>query len=469
MAWMALRRWCSGLTLCSPESTPSLDGLWALLAGFAVLVAAAILFQGLLPALRQLMDIPGHVALLRQATRRVWRSERLVSALITFTVLAWTGSQTLAFLGERSLGEKSDRGKAGLTLLTRSRERFELVLEQGVFAGLTTLRDLGALADNLPLLICAVYLAFRTSSGIMPPPGPAAGRITENAIPARYASRRGAVSGWSTMIWGSGSLYLLYRLVARASGSVDLPLGGCMVVEALVVPLLMSVCDGFLLAWVLTELRNARFDRVGEDRFHPGQTLELMPGAMLACALALPARYVATLVFLVLQHLPTSVGVTALGRYIRWQLGWGLVDLQGASLVFVGSVGAVAWSRGSIGDAFRGYKRLLTREAGHLIAALAMSAGAAGLLAGTVYLLVFLMPPAGWILPAADSYSHYLTLPVALWMIAALIELAERSLPVADTARSPADSRNAREDGSGSVSGGVGTLLGVMLAGRNRQ
>ena len=282
MASLAFRRWCSGLTLSSPQVIPSMDGLWAFLAGLAMLFAVAMVFQGPLLALKQLIDIPGHAALVRQATRRVWRAGRLVSALITFTVLAWTGSQTLGFLAE-----KTDRGKTDLTLLTRSRERFELVLEQGVLAGLTPLRDLAGLADNLPLLICAVYLVFRASSGMLPPAGPAVGRPREKSLPARFTTRGGGGSGWSTVIWGCGSLYILYRLVARASGSVDLPLGGCLVVEALLVPLMMLVCDGFLLAWVLTELRNAGFDQIGEDRFHPGQALELMPAAALGCAAGL--------------------------------------------------------------------------------------------------------------------------------------------------------------------------------------
>ncbi len=446
MASLAFRRWCSGLTLSSPQVIPGMDGLWAFLAGLAMLFAVAMVFQGPLPALKQLIDISGHAALVRQAARRVWRAGRLVSALITFTVLAWTGSQTLGFLAE-----KTDRGKTDLTLLTRSRGSFELVLEQGVLAGLTPLRDLAGLADNLPLLICAVYLVFRASSGMLPPAGPAVGRPREKSLPARFTTRGGGGSGWSTVIWGCGSLYILYRLVARASGSVDLPLGGCLVVEALLVPLMMSVCDGFLLAWVLTELRNAGFDQIGEDRFHPGQALELMPAAALGCAAALPARYVATLVFLALQHLPTSVGATALGRYIRWQLGWGLVDLQGASLVVLGSVGVVAWSRGSIGDAPWGFKRLLEAQAGHLMVALAMAAAAACLLAGLIYPLVLLLPPAGWVLPAADSYAHYVTLPVGLWTLAALIELAERSLPVADPARFLAEGQVGEEDGSDSM------------------
>ena len=178
--------------------------------------------------------------------------------------------------------------------------------------------------------------------------------------------RATGISGWSTWVWGCGSLYILYRLVARASGSVDLPLGGCLVAEAVLVPLIMVVCDGFLLAWVLTELRKAGFDDAGEDRFHPAYALELMPAACLGSFVALPARYVGTLVFLVLRHLPTSIGATWVGRYIRWQFGWGLIDLQGASLVFLGMVGVVAWGRGSLREALGGFRRLLASQGGHL-------------------------------------------------------------------------------------------------------
>ena len=65
-----------------------------------------------------------------------------------------------------------------------------------------------------------------------------------------------------------------------------------------------------------------------------------------------------------------------------------------------------------------------------------MAGAAACLLAGLVYPLIFLLPPAAWVLPAADSYSHYVTLPIGLWTLAALIELAERSLPSAEPASS---------------------------------
>jgi hypothetical protein len=421
-----------------------------------VLVVVAVVLQGLFPALSQLFDLRGHIELVRLASQRVWRAGRLVAAAITVTVLAWTGSQTLGFLAD-----KADRGKADLTLLTRSRGRAELALEQGILAGLTPLRDLAGLGDNLLLLTFGVYLVFRASSGMMPVPGPIPGRPGQKASFSRLLDRSAGISGWSTWVWGCGSLYILYRLVARASGSVDLPLGGCLVVEAILVPLIMVVCDGFLLAWVLTELRKAGFDDSGGEQFHPAHALELMPAACLGCALALPARYVGTMIFLALRHLPTSIGTSSVGRFIRWQFGWGLIDLQGASLVVIGLVGVVAWSRGSLSEVLVGSKRLLQSQGGHLTAAIAMAGVAACSLAGLAYSVVLLLPPAGWVLPAADSYAHYATLPVGLWTLAALIELAQRSLPVASLAM------DTEEDSNGDPQqtvGGTGTEGGTLKA-----
>jgi hypothetical protein len=452
LAYLAFRRWCSGLTLSSPQSVPSLDGFYALLAGLAALLIVAVVMQGPLLALKQLVDLPGHVRLVQRATRRVWRAGRVVAAAITFTVLAWTGSQTLGFLAE-----SSDRGKADLTLLTRSRSGIELALEQGIFAGLTPLRDVAGLADNLPLLVCAIYLVFRASSGMMPAASPVLGipgaGATAGGSPARSAKRPRGVSGWSTVVWGCGSLYFLYKLVARAAGSAELPMGGCLVAEALVIPLMTVICDGFLLAWILTEIRNAGFDRLSDERIHPGQALELMPAASLACALALPARYVAILVFLASQHLPTSAGAGSLGRYIRWQLGWGLVDLQAAALVTVGLVGVVAWGRGSIRESLSGFRRLLTTQGGRLVAALALASAGASLLAGLAYSVLLLLPPAGWVLPAADSYAHYVTLPIGLWTVAALVEVAEQSLPVASAASNVSETWDGANSGAAHEAG----------------
>ena len=117
--------------------------------------------------------------------------------------------------------------------------------------------------------------------------------------------------------------------------------------------------------------------------------------------------------------------------YFRWQLGWGLTDLQAVSLAGLGLVGAVAWTRGTIKGAIAGFRRVLAAEGGHLVAVAAMAAVATGVGAAAAYAVVLLLPVQSWVLAAADGYAHFATLPVGLWTLAALIELAQRSLPVA--------------------------------------
>ncbi len=416
IALLALRRWCSSLTLSSPQPIPSLHGLWAIAVGFGLLFVMGLFSQGLLVLLKQLFDLPGHVRLVQTATRRVWRAGRMISITIGFTVLSWTTSQSLVFI--RDSGQRID-----LSLLTKSRRPAELALEQGILAGMTPLRDVAGLGDNLPLLIFAAIMLFRASLNLT--------GWESLAGKGLGASRARPRTGWSTLTWGIALLYALYRVVAWGAGSNDLPLGGCLVVEALFVPFLMMVSDGFLMAWLLTELRTAGFDNCGEDRLDLRQAISLMPGSVLACALALPARYVATFVWLGSLYLPTWAYATSLGRGVRWQLGWGLTDLQAVALGVVGLAGTVAWSRGTIRGSLAGYRRLLTAEAGHLIAVLVMAGVAAGLLASAVYAVLLLLPAQSWVLGAADSYAHYVSLPVGLWTLAALIELAEHSLPSA--------------------------------------
>ncbi len=420
MALLALRRWCSSLTLSSPQIVPSLHGLWATLAGLAALFVIALFFQGPAQVLKQLFDLPGHFRLVREASGRVWAAGRLVSIAIGFTVVSWTGSQALVF--------SRDSGRLDLILLTKSRVLSELALEQGVLAGLTPLRDVAGLGDNLPLLLAAVILLCKVSFD------PQRMGLAPHGTDV-FADHTRTRSGWATLIWCGGAFYALYRMVVRGAGNTDLPLGGCLVIEAVAIPLLMLIADGFLLAWLLTELRNAGLDNSSDDRLDPRQAVALMPAAALACALAVPARYMATFVWLTWRNLPTSVNSTSLGSYFRWQLRWGLTDLQSAALVVVGLVGAVAWSRGTFRGAIAGYQRMLTAEAGHLIAALAMAFVAAGSVSAAAYSVVLLLPVQSWVLAAADSYAHFATLPVGLWTLAALIELGQRSLPFATVAQ----------------------------------
>jgi hypothetical protein len=419
MYFLALRRWCSTLTLSSPQAFPGPHAFWALAAGLGALVLLTILFQGPVAFLKQLFNFVGHASLIRQAARRVWNASRLVSIAIAFTVISWTVGQAWVFTQESR--------KTDLVMLTKSRGLGELAVEHGMFAALTPLRDVAGLGDNLALLVIAAILVFRASFDL-----PAWGGPPPEAI---HGPVPGARTGWSTVVWGSAALYALYRIVGRLAGSSDLPLGNCLVAEALFIPLLMVVSDGFLLAWVLAELRGAGLDNASEDRLDARQAIALMPAAALACMLALPARYLATFVWLGSGYLPTSASATAVGDYVRWQLGWGVTDLQAAALVLAGLAGAVAWSRGTVHGALAGYLRLLTSEGGHLVAVVALACAASGLVSAAAYAVVLLLPVQSWVLGAADSYAHFATLPIGLWALAAFVELAQRSLPTAVLSR----------------------------------
>ncbi len=416
---LALRRWCGSLTLSQPgaASGPISSGLWTWLAGLAALLLLAFVFQGPGRAIGQLLDVPGHARLLGSALDRFRRSGRLLAVSIGVSVVAWTATQTFSY--------SVASGRDDELLLTKGRRLSDVALNQGYLAGMTPLRDVVGLSLLIPLLVAASVVLFQYStdrwgSGVRPP-----------------MSIRRRSSRWATIGWGSTALYALYRFVSLVSSNADLPLGGCVFLEAAVVPMLMALADGVVVAWVLVELRNAGLGDLERDSLDVVGVTILVPAAVLACVLAFPSRYVATGVWLALQHLPASYVVgTWVGSYVAWQLGWGLVYLQGAAVVAAGLFGAVAWSRGTPGDALKGYHRLLSAEGGHLVAAVAAGGLAAGALSAVAYMLVLSLPASTWALNAADSYAHYGTLPVGLILAAALIELGERSLPPATLVKS---------------------------------
>lgn len=416
---LAFRRWSGSLTLSPPEPAfgPFSPGLWAWLLGLAALLGLALVLQGPGRAIGQLLDVPGHARLLASALDRVRRSGRLLALAVGLSVVAWTVNQTI-FYGVAT-------GRDDQLLLTKGRRLVDVALNQGELAAITPLRDVVGLGMILPLLIGASVVLFQFSTdrwgaGVRPP----------------WSVRRRA-SRWATVGWGSTALYALYRFVGLVTGNGDLPLGGCIFVEAAVVPILMALADGVLVAWVLVELRNAGLgDQEGETLDVVGVTL-MIPAAALGCLLAFPSRYVATALWLIVtNHLPTAAAsIPRVTSYLRWQSGWGLVDLQAAAVVASGILGAVAWSRGTPGDALKGYLRLLAAEGGHLVAALAAGGLAAGAVSALAYLLVLSLPYSTWALTAADSYAHYGTLPVGLVLLAAMVELGERSLPMATPAK----------------------------------
>ncbi|WP_435011248.1 hypothetical protein P12x_002555 [Tundrisphaera lichenicola] len=426
---LAFRRWSGSLTLSPPEAvnSPFSPGLWAWLIGLGALLVLALAFQGPGRALGQLLDIPGHARLLASAIGRVRRSGRLLGLAVGISVLAWTTSQSLNY--------NVATGRDDQLLLTKGRRLVDVALNQGELAALTPLRDVVMLGLMIPLLVGAAVVLFQFSTD----------RWGSAIRPAWSVRRRSSL--WSTVGWGATALYALYRFVGMVTGNADLPLGGCIIVEAGVIPALMVLSDAVLVAWVLVELRNAGLgDQEGEPLDVVGVTL-VIPAAALACLLAFPARYVAAAFWLVVaNHLPNppSPGSPA-ALYLRWQLGWGLIDLQAAALVAVGMLGVVAWSRGTPRDALRGYFRMLAAEGGHLVAALALGGLAAGGISALAYMLVLSLPYSTWALSAADSYAHYGTLPVGLILLAALVELGERSLPMAMLARAESVSDEAPE------------------------
>ena len=152
--------------------------------------------QGPGQALRQLVDAAGHFRLMHVAADRLWRSGRLVAAVIMFTVLSWTGGQSLAFLSE-----SPERGRADLLLLHRTRGRVEAALEQAATAALTPLRDLAGLADNLPLLTVALVLVFGASSGAFRTLSPSSDQLNRIGKYDSFPDGRNS-SGRATLIWG---------------------------------------------------------------------------------------------------------------------------------------------------------------------------------------------------------------------------------------------------------------------------
>lgn len=412
---IALKRWYGSLTLSSPDPLPSGVGLWAWLAGMGGLLLLAILAQGPGRAIRQFLDLAGLARLVSAALGRLRRSGRLVAVLLGATVVAWTAWQ--APLHNRE-GKREE-----LALLLKSKGRTTFAIEQGALAAITPFRDLLSLGDILVLVVGGAAVVFKFSADRW-------GRFEDSPIAGRPA-----VGGWTTACWIGAGLYAMYRLAGLIVEPEGLPpLGGVLFVEVGIVPVLMLLTDGLLLAWVLVELRGHPGGD-DEEGFDVADTIALVPAAILGCLVGLPARYVATTVGLAFfYHLPANLGSSP---WIRTFLGgWGLAWLQAAALACVGLVGAAAWSRGTLGGVLVGYGRLLRAEGGRLAGLMAIVGLGAGVASALAYYAVLAMPAQPWILLAADSYAHYAGLPVGLIGLAALVELGGR-VPRATKPASP--------------------------------
>ena len=194
-----MRRWYVSLTLSSPQSVPSLSGLWVWLGGLGGLLVLALMFQGPARAFAQLVDVAGHARLVADSARRLRRAVRVLTAVVGLTVLSWTGSQMLAY--------DKPQGLEDVIRLTRARHLGELAVEQGILAALTPLRDVAGLGSNLPLLIVATVLLFRASSDVWGRTGPVSGAELARSLgpgqrSAGPAGRCWFCTGWSRSATG---------------------------------------------------------------------------------------------------------------------------------------------------------------------------------------------------------------------------------------------------------------------------
>ncbi len=411
MPLLALRRWCSSLTLSSPEVYPSLFGLWAGLTAVAVLLIVILMVQGPRKALTQVFDVPGLWVLLSAAVGRLKRSPRLMAILLGTAVIAWTGWELRGFSNTERLED--------LAILLKNKSLGEVAFEQASLAALTPLRDVAAMGDLWPLLVAATLVVFKLSAdrwGMIPSDAELIG--VETPPP------------WTTAAWCAGFLYALYRVVQDLKSPDGLPVGGCMFLEAAFVPLLMLAADGMLLGWAMAELARARPDRPdATEGYAVLEGLRLMPLAMVACVFVLPARYAASMVWLALPHLNLILESAGLANVAGLFRGHGLIVLQASSLVALGMVGATAWGRGFM----RRFGRMLRHEGGHLLIWTVLLSAWIGLVSGLCTWLVLSLPSQAWVLAAADSYAHLVSFPFGLLLLAGLVELAQRVEPASFT------------------------------------
>jgi hypothetical protein len=416
---LALRRWYGSLSLSSPVPAAGRVPLYLWLGALGLALILAILIQGPGRALRQLLDLPGHGRLLSSSLIRLRGAARSVAILICVVVLAWTVGQFAHYDAPARLED--------LIVFVSGRPTPEIALEQGLLAALVPLRDVLGLGDYLILMIVLTVRVFKL----------AADRWSGFDDP--FADIQGPPARGVSLCWIAGWLYIMYRLGSLlAYDRADLPLDLGFFPEVVVVPVLMLLADAMLLAMLLVELRAAGLEDDVSGPVDVRAMVTLWPAAILACAVAIPARYIAAGAWLFAVDLP--VWTSSVRGVLSWlMLGWGLATIQAVVLGLVGVVGVVAWSGGRPGELIGGWLRLTRAEGGRVVAWLAGAGLAAGVVTGLAYGLVLSFPREPWLLAAADSYAHYATLMVGLVALSGLVELGSRSLPRAELAATPDD------------------------------
>lgn len=407
VAKIALRRLFAGSTLSSPEIAPSTTPLLALAAAIGLLLILVLVVQGPAAAFRQLFDLPGHWRTFQASAARFRRSGRLIAVLCGAFVLSWTVWQARGYASSARLEEIGN--------LLRRKSVTETALEHGTLAALTPLRDITSLSGNLILLCAAAFVVFKST--------------TDRWSISRAAAQSGVATRWTTVAWVSAWAFTLYRIACHLSNPDGWPLTRLPVVEVFIAPPLVLICDALLLAWVLAELQQAESDSAGVPiDLTVQRTIRKLPRAIIACALVFPARYVAHAVWLGLSSLPPNAPPFVRQMAADILVGWGLVWVQVAGLAFLPLVGAAAWAGHKVG-LVQTFIRTVRSHGARILAAVVGSGIAAAACCFFAYAALLSLPSQPWVLTAADSYAHYLTLLVGLLLAATLVEVSQQALP----------------------------------------
>ena len=126
MYFLALRRWCSSLTLSSPHQSPA-SRLWAFLAGLGGLLVLAILLQGPIGSFEAAFRSCG--------TCEVGPESGSAGVARRPNGLDRDRFYRVILDGEPGMGLHQESRRLDLVMLTKSRGPGELAIEQGIFAG----------------------------------------------------------------------------------------------------------------------------------------------------------------------------------------------------------------------------------------------------------------------------------------------------------------------------------------------
>ncbi|MDX2038891.1 MAG: hypothetical protein SFX72_19755 [Isosphaeraceae bacterium] len=396
------------------------------------LVALGILFlvvlglQGPRKLFSQLIDFGGHRAAFRRGMAIWRRSGWVLGVSLASTVVAWSTNQALLFM--------RPEGREDLAVLLKGSTLSQAALENGILAGVVPLRDVVQLGSIIPLLFLGAFIVFQHGSN-------------NNSRIDQFRGRAHPSSGaWMTAAWLILALHGIYRCVCLIYLAGELPLGFGVVFEILLVPAVMLLSDALVLGWVLIGFRNATLAETDEVRFDFEEWLRILPAVATTCFFLLPSRYLSAFVTLSFSYVIAAWGTTTATpatvlTALRWALGPGIVAIQVLTLPALAAIGSSVWSKGSIRDMVRGSTSVLRGQGGRIVVAVALIGGLSAAGSSLTYFLLFAMPPQTWLLNAADSYSHLLTLPLGLMLTSLLVDFARLELPLSSGAPLSASAR----------------------------